>query len=80
MGSAKDFLGEPEFFSHCDEPGCDLGYMKYLCPNCGKHGQEFGECWFGRFEEEKIDFACEHCKTPLVMERGETDWWEIRWG
>lgn len=72
----------PEFVSHCDEPSCDLGYVEYACPACGRPGADYGDCWFERDrlwarEVEGVDFACEHCEAPLVMRLGGAGYPEI---
>lgn len=66
---------EPEFVRHCDDPPCDLGYVEYTCPVCGKDSNDYGNAWWG-YERQAFPahFDCERCKAKLKLDWNEEDY------
>lgn len=63
-------MSEPTFYSHCEEPSCDLGYVEYDCPLCGRITSDYGDLWFRRDEVyggDTVTTSCSACGASLLM-------------
>ncbi len=64
---------EVEFYRHCDDGSCSLGYAEFKCPSCGELIHEYGELWWIHDSPKEGDNGCESycraCKTTFLMEK-----------
>lgn len=56
---------EAQIIEHCDDWSCDLNYLDFTCPNCGKDGVDYEFDWI-QLRAGKYWFKCEVCNTKLT--------------
>lgn len=62
---------EVEFYNHCDEEGCTLGYAEFTCPECNKISHDYGDLWWihdsPKASDDFCDTYCDMCGADFKM-------------
>lgn len=62
---------EIDFYHHCDDNACTLGYAEYRCPECTMLTHDYGDLWWihdsPKASDDSCKSYCDRCKVDFIL-------------